>query len=146
MRPVAIALASAVVACAWSAAAARASCLEQVRELAKQQHVKTDPPTASPQEGGVTSKELRDSGGVIKPPPVADQSVISTPSKSADRMPTLPDVSQAPKGSSKDEATERTSLQSLLIAARSQAERGDEAQCLERLQKAHDLLRRSKTD
>ena len=145
MRRVTIALAGALMACAWPAAA-RATCLEQVHELAKQQHVTSDPPTASPQEGGVTSKELRDSGGVIKPPPVADQSVISPPPKSADRMPTMPDVSRAPKGSSKDEATQRTSLQSLLIAARAQAERGEEAQCLEQLQKARELLQRSKTD
>ena len=124
----------------WSASA---SCLDQVHELAKQQHVSTEPPTASPQGGDVTSRQLGDSGGVIKPPPVGDQSVISPPPRSGDRMPTMPDVSPAPKGSSQDEATKRANLQSLLIAARSQAERGEESHCLERLQKARELAARS---
>jgi len=132
-----------LAAALWSTSVAGATCLEQVNDLAKQHHLSTVPPRADAQDGGVTSRQLRESGGVIKPPPVADQSVVQAPPKSADRMPTLPDVSTAPKGSTKDEAAERTSLQALLIAARAQAERGEETQCLDQLHKAHELLQRS---
>ena len=115
----------------------------QARELAAQHKLKTDPPDASP--GGrseITPKKLSESGGVIQPPPVQDRSVI-TPPPSADRMPTVPNVAPAPMGTPTGEAAERTTLQSLLVAAQAASERGEERQCLEGLEKARQLLRKT---
>lgn len=134
------------------ASAAYAACLDQVRELAQSQRLDADPPKAMPGSGDVTSRDLAESGGVIQPPPTSDRSVIAPPVPSADRMPTLPDVTPraesagpaASRETAQGQAVERASLQALLIAARSQAERGEEAQCLERLDKARQLLDRKK--
>lgn len=124
-----------------------ATCLEQVRDLADRYHVVTAPPSAG-QPAPITPNQLSRSGGVIEPPPVDDKSVITPPQPSQGAMPTLPDVSRdrpqskAEPEASKAEAVERASLQALLVAARAQAERGEEAQCLDRLNKAHELLAR----
>ena len=121
-------------------------CLDRVRELARSQKISTDPPTASPDKApgapgqgtgpGATSRELGRSGGVIEPPATADRSVITPPATTDSRMPTMPDVTPKP-------AADRTALQALLVAARAEAERGQEAGCLDALEKARKLLKRT---
>jgi hypothetical protein len=119
------------------------TCMDQVRDLADRYHVTTKPPKADTDAGRITPEQLSKSGGAVNPPPVADQSVIAPPHPSSDRMPTLPDVARSTSEPPKAQAVERASLQSLLMAAREQAEHGHEAQCLDRLHKAHELLARS---
>lgn len=135
--PVVVLLASTVTAQAET-------CLDRVREMAAGQGISTDPPTLSPGEARRpgSSGDLARSGGVVEPPPVSDRSVI-TPPRDHSGMPTLPDVkpAQPPEGRGLD-AADRSTLQALLVAARAQAERGDETGCLEGLRKAHDLLSR----
>jgi hypothetical protein len=120
-----------------------ATCIEQVHELADRYHVTTKPPKADA-DAGVTTNQLSQSGGVVKPPPVADNSVIAPAHPSSDRMSTMPDVSKTTPEPPKAEAAAHASLQALLMAAREQAERGQEAQCLDRLQQAQQLLNRPK--
>ncbi len=143
--------------------AAAEGCLDQVRELARSQNISTDPPTASPDKApgagggatgpGVTSRELGRSGGVIEPPATSDRSVITPPATTDNRMPTMPDVTQKPgtpptteaakEEAKKDSAADRTALQAVLVAARAEAERGQEANCLDGLEKARQLLKRA---
>src|SRR5215831_1669055 len=68
------------------------TCIDQVHELADRYHITTKPPKADADANGITTDQLSKSGGAIKPPPVADNSVIAPPHPSSDRMPTLPDV------------------------------------------------------
>lgn len=139
----------------WPGLAAAEGCLDQVRELARAQNIATDPPTASPDKApSVTSRELGRSGGVIEPPAISDRSVIAPPATTGSRMPTMPDVTPkpgtpppqqaAPNAAMKDRAADRTALQALLVAARAEAERGQEANCVDTLKKARELLERSK--
>ncbi len=143
--------------------AAAEGCLDQVRELARSQNISTDPPTASPDKApgapgqgtgpGVTSRELGRSGGVIEPPATSDRSVIAPPATTDSRMPTMPDVTQKPgtpppRQAAKDEArkdaaVDRTALQAVLVAARAEAERGQDAGCLDALEKARQILKRA---
>jgi hypothetical protein len=143
VRQAAIAsLLASVLTLPLACAANAATCLEQVRQLADRYHVTTEPPKADADAGRITPKQLSKSGGVVEPPPVVDKSVIAPAHPSSDRMATIPDVTPSAPEPPKAQAVERASLQSVLMAARSQAERGEEAQCLERLQKAHELLAR----
>ena len=158
MRILAVALAF------WPGFAAAEGCLDQVRELAKSQNISTDPPTASPDRAspkgplptrppGVTSRELGRSGGVIEPPATSDRSVITPPGTTDSRMPTMPDVTRTPgppptqeaarDEAKKERAADRTALQALLVAARAEAERGQEANCVDTLKKARELLERA---
>lgn len=136
-----------LVASAESAAAE--NCLDQVRKLAERHRLSDDPPTVSPNGGPrPTPEQLGRSGGVIEPPPVQDKSVIAPPSGTGSRMPTVPDVAQpstqAPKPESPSAtAADRTTLQALLVAARAQAERGMERECLDRLDEAQRIAQRS---
>jgi hypothetical protein len=143
VRQAAIAsLLAGVTALPLACAAHASTCMDQVRDLADRYHVTTKPPKADAEGGRITPEQLSKSGGVVKPPPVADKSVIAPSHPSSDRMPTLPDVAQSTPEAPKAQAVERASLQSLLMAAREQAENGLEAQCLDRLHKAHELLAR----
>lgn len=139
----------------WPGLAAAEGCLDQVREVARAHNISTDPPTASPDKApSVTSRELGRSGGVIEPPATSDRSVITPPGTTDSRMPTMPDVSRTPgtppsqqaarNTARKDAAADRTALQALLVAARAEAERGQEANCIDTLKKARELLERSK--
>ena len=139
----------------WPGLAAAEGCLDQVRELARAQNIATDPPMASPDKApSVTSRELGRSGGVIEPPATSDRSVITPPGTTDSRMPTMPDVTGKPgtppgppaarNEARKDAAADRTALQALLVAARAEAERGQEANCVDTLKKARELLERSK--
>ncbi|MFN4018446.1 MAG: hypothetical protein ACK4JB_24130 [Reyranella sp.] len=137
-------LTAALTLCAgalWPGLAAAEGCLDQVQDLARAHNVSTDPPTASPdQSPSVTSRELSRSGGVIEPPATSDRSVISPPATVDSRMPTMPDVTDKPG----TPPPQRAALQALLVAARAEAERGQEANCVDTLKKARELLERSK--
>lgn len=139
----------------WPGLAAAEGCLDEVRALAQAQNIPTDPPTASPDKApSVTSRELGRSGGVIEPPATSDRSVVTPPASADSRMPTMPDVTQKPSPppspqaardeSRKEGAADRTALQALLVAARAEAERGQEANCVDTLKQARELLERSK--
>jgi hypothetical protein len=85
----------------------------------------------------LTPRDLSDSGGVIEPPAVQDKSVIAPPAGQASPMPTLPDVTP-----DKARAANRTALQAILVAARAEAERNNEAGCREGLARAAKVLER----
>jgi len=131
--------------------AAADGCLDQVRSLAGRYDISTDPPTASPSESkpGVTTQDLARSGGVIEPPAMQDKSVITPPRDQGNAMPTMPDVKTPPpndsanKGTAPPKRPDLTALQALLVAARAQAERGSESECLEGLAKARQLIERA---
>lgn len=118
--------------------AAADTCREEVLRIAKAHDLSTDPPTV-PKEGNknVTPRDLAESGGVVEPPAVQDKSVISPPAGQHSPMPTMPDV--APD---KKQAANRTSLQAVLVAARADAERNNEAGCREGLARAARILER----
>ena len=126
------------------------NCRDRVLELAVQYKIETEPPTIPPGEmrKPVTPEDLARSGGVVEPPPTSDRAVV-TPPQSHSGMPTLPDVSPpSPKaaeaadkgGKTKLDPAETTTLQALLVAARAQAERGMEQECLDGLRKAQRMI------
>lgn len=122
------ACAALVVPCTGAAAE---SCLEQVLRLAARHGVSSDPPA----------------GGVIRPPPVEDRSVIAPPRDQSYGMPTMPNVAPSPPSRESGSGgapggPDLTSLQALLVAARAEAERGNESACLERLEKAREVIER----
>ena len=135
-----------------SATAAAESCLEQVRQLAARHGVSIDLPMAAPNEPpGTPAPDLGRSGGVIEPPATPDKSVITPPRDLRYGMPTLPDVKppakdsaipRAAPGATPDGRLDLTTLQSLLVAARGHAERGNEAECREGVAKARELSAR----
>lgn len=113
------------------------TCLDQVKQLADRHGVSDAPPRATANDSGpTTSDKLARSGGVIEPPATADQNVITPRDMQAYRMPTVPDVTPNDKG------PDRTALQAALMAARAQAERGNEEGCLEALARAKALSSR----
>ena len=125
-------------------AVAADKCLDQVRDLAARHGTPSQPPTAAPdKKSDVTTQDLARSGGVIKPPPVDDKSVITPAPNTRDAMPMVPDV--APKTQQDTPAAERTQLQAALTAARSQAEQGNETGCEEALDRARTLAERADT-
>ncbi|TAJ26202.1 MAG: hypothetical protein EPO67_19025 [Reyranella sp.] len=137
-------LASLALLIAWPDAAA-AACLDDVKSLAAERGLSTDPPTVAP-EGGTkpTPEQMARSGGVIEPPPVQDRSVITPPRSAGAAMPTLPNVTAGPPKEAA--AAERTTLQALLVAARAEAERGNERGCLEGLAKAQAFEDKKKSN
>jgi hypothetical protein len=132
-------------------AASAAGCLDEVRSLAERYHLSSDPPPAPADKAPTTVRpgDLARSGGVIEPPASPDRAVITPPRSAHDAMPTVPDVKDPPQKSAPADAgklgaAETTALQSLLVAARAQAERGAEAECRDRLREAHQLIERAK--
>jgi hypothetical protein len=126
-------------------AASAGTCIEQVRSMANEYGIAVDPPNApkSGVENGVTSKELKKSGGVIEPPQVNDPAVIEPPGGVRYGMPTMPDVGdkspKAEKHSSLD-PQQTALLESILVAARSEALRGSEEDCYKQVRKAQDFV------
>lgn len=119
--------------------AAAEGCLDEVVQLAKRHSISTDPPTVPPDKpADVTPRQLGQSGGVVEPPPVRDKSVIEPPAAGSSKMPTMPDVATR-----RDQASDRTTLQAILVAARAEAERGNEAGCREALGRAAKVLERT---
>lgn len=132
------------VVAANAQAAPSDSCLDQVRDLAARHGTPSKPPTAAPdKKSDITTQDLARSGGVIKPPPVDDKSVITPAPNTRDAMPTVPHV--APKAQQEESAADRTKLQAALTAARSQAEQGNEKGCQEALERARTLAERAET-
>jgi hypothetical protein len=127
------------------------NCRDRVLELAAQYKIETEPPTIPPGEmrKPVTPEDLARSGGVVEPPPTSDRSVV-TPPRSHSGMPTLPEVTPPPtppkaaetdkRSMTKLDPAETTTLQALLVAARAQAERGMERECLDGLRKAQRVM------
>lgn len=122
------------------------SCLEQVNSAAEAHHLSVEPPDARPAGPGVTSGDLSKSGGVIEPPKVGDPAVVEPPGGVRYGMPTVPDVtSDAPRArmngtSDTLSAQDVAILESILVAARADAQRGDEAGCFKKMRKAQDFL------
>jgi hypothetical protein len=138
---VALAASGTMVVLAGQAMAAD-SCLDQVRDMAGRYGMSSMPPTASADgKGEVTTQQLARSGGVIKPPPTDDKSVIMPSPDKHDAMPTVPDI--APQALKAEPAADHTKLQAALTAARTEAEQGNEKGCLEALGRAHTLADRS---
>jgi hypothetical protein len=138
----------AVMLASLSGPALAENCRDRVQELAQQYKIETDPPTIPPGEmrRPVTPEDLARSGGVVEPPPTSDHSVV-TPSRSHSGMPTLPEVAPPPPKAEADkrsmtklDPSETTTLQALLVAARAQAERGMEQECLDGLRKAQRMI------
>lgn len=122
------------------------NCLDRVEQMAAAYGTSTDPPTIPPGEmkKPVSPDDLARSGGVVEPPTTSDRSVI-TPPRDHSGMPTIPDVVRPqPKDKSATApplgAADMSTLQAVLVAARAQAERGMEAECLEGLRKAEQLI------
>ena len=114
-----VVLASLAVLALGAEVAAAQSCLDQVRRMADEHGISTDPPSVAPGSNrGVTTQELGRSGGVIEPPRVDDKSVITPPRETSPGMPTMPDTSSKPRESAR---VGRTALQALLVAARARA-------------------------
>ena len=149
LTPVSLTLASLTLVAAMAGTASAQSCIDRVRELGARHGIVTDPPTfsldrsAPGSESGVSTRQLGRSGGVVEPPRVQDKAVIAPPPAAGAAMPTLPDVTPAPpsnpRGAETARAVDRTTLQALLMAARAQAERGNEQGCLDGLAKAQQL-------
>ena len=122
------------------------NCLDRVEQMAAAYGTSTDPPTIPPGEmkKPVSPDDLARSGGVVEPPTTSDRSVI-TPPRDHSGMPTLPEVVR-PKPKEKDANTQKlgaadmSTLQAVLVAARAQAERGMETECLDGLRKAEQLI------
>lgn len=122
------------------------NCLDRVEQMAAAYGASTDPPTIPPGEmkKPVSPDDLARSGGVVEPPATSDRSVI-TPPRDHSGMPTMPDVARpAPTEKSARARTldpaDMSTLQAVLVAARAQAERGMEAECLDGLRKAEQLI------
>lgn len=138
---------------AMAGTASAQACIDRVRDLGERHGIVTDPPTLSPDgsapgsKSGVSTRDLGLSGGVVEPPRVQDRAVIAPPPGVGAAMPTLPDVTPSPPSRAGGEETataravDRTTLQALLMAARAEAERGNEQGCLEGLAKAQRLDR-----
>lgn len=139
-----VAAAGLAIVAANAQAAPSDRCLDQVRDLAARHGTPSKPPTAAPdKQSNITTQDLARSGGVIKPPPVDDKSVITPAPNTRDAMPTVPHV--APKAQQEEPAADRTKLQAALTAARSQAEQGNEKGCQEALERARTLAERAET-
>ena len=133
---------------------AAASCLDDVHALAEGSGLSSKPPVVAPDSKdnpGVTSRQLSRSGGVVTPPPTADNSVIKPPGNTDPGMQTMPQAKPAPspassspgQGAKAEAGAERAALQAALTAARAAAERGDEQACRDGLGKARDLAEKN---
>jgi hypothetical protein len=128
---------------------AAGSCLGRIERFAQERGLSIDPPDAVPNSPGKapTPDTLGRSGGVIEPPPSKDKAVIKPRGDIHYGMPTMPEVppQAKPGGGTAGEAksaSDQALLESALIAAKSEAERGNEKDCLERLQQAEQLASR----
>jgi hypothetical protein len=122
------------------------NCLDRVQQMAAAYGTSTDPPTIPPGEmkKPVTPDDLARSGGVVEPPATTDRSVI-TPPRDHSGMPTMPNVAKPDANDSRAQAqrlgaADISTLQAVLVAARAQAERGMEGECLDGLRKAEQLV------
>lgn len=136
-----------VISLAFAVAPARAdSCIEQVEDLAGQYGLSTDLPDAATQDtpDAPVSDDLAQSGGLIKPPADPDSpEVIDPPQNTQPATPTLPDATPGPQtegGAAGLSSADLVLLESILVGARAEAERGDEVDCFNRLSRARDFI------
>lgn len=122
-------------------AAAAGSCLEVVEQLSEQLGIDTTLPAPGEQATSMTDK-LKASGGVLQPPDIGAPVAVQPPAQ-ADRMPTTPPIepqtSEGVPSEGGSGAARKVQLQSLLTAARSAGQRGDDAECTARLEEAQQL-------
>lgn len=151
-RPFAVAM---VIALAPAASLA-GPCGDAAGQLARAHDLRADPDAGETGSRGGTSlsDRLAETGGVLVPPdePAANsESVIEPPDPERFPMPTAPDVqarppsppdeAPAPDGAPEvQEGADRLRAESLLMAARTADEEGDEDTCRERLAEARDIL------
>lgn len=146
-----VALITALSLFSTAAPATAATCLDRLEQIAAAYSIDTDPPDLARNAPPATSSsDLARSGGVIEPPPTGDQAVIAPP-ETGSAMATVPDLGpqngeSSPAPLNGLTAADTVILDSLLVAARADAERGDEDGCLERLGEAEDVLRRARPD
>jgi hypothetical protein len=114
-------------------------CLARVLATAERYGVATDPPTAGPRNPDVTVEELARSGGVVEPRRLKDGTVIAPPPGSRYGMATLPDIERRELP-----GIDLTALQAVLVAARAQAERGNDSGCWATLEKARTIIERER--
>ena len=136
------ALAAAALLLLSATVPAGAKCLDDVHAMAEAHGVSSRPPVAAPdskQSPPVTTHDLARSGGVIAPPPTADNSVIKPSGNPDPGMKTVPDAKTSTPAPA---AARQTALQAALTAARADAERGDEQACRDSLAKARQLAER----
>lgn len=121
-------------------AAAEPSCRDAVDQLAEELGFETALPSPASQAPSMTDK-LKGSGGVLQPPDVGAP-VAVIPPETAGRMPTAPAI---PPQTAEGEPAPRlgtarqAQLESLLMAARAAADRGNSAECRARLAEAEQL-------
>ena len=118
--------------------AAAETCLDRVLAVGARYGVPTDPPTAGPGDSDVTARDLAKSGNVIEPERTKDNAVVAPPAGKSYGMPTLPDV----KTKQESPGIDLTALQAVLVAARAQAERGNQAGCRATLAKVDTIVER----
>lgn len=123
------------------------SCLDQVRAHASEYNLSINPPDAPSDTvpGTLDLNDLGKSGGVIEPPPTGDPAVIEPPDNFKHSMPTLPVTPPTPKARGDGDAPRMNAadlvlLESVLVAARSEALRGQEKDCFDRLHAAQKLV------
>jgi hypothetical protein len=116
------------------AAAAAPSCLEVVDQLSRQFGLDTSLPTPG-EYGQNLSDTLKESGGVMLPPDKGAPVAVQPPAEGSGRMATAPPVGrdQAPA------AARHVQMESLLTAARTAGQRGNERECAARLAEAQQL-------
>lgn len=119
------------------------SCLDEVDRIAEKYRLDTDPPDATER---LHSDDLADTGGLIEPPSTHDPAMVEPPPPNDElfAMPTTPirPAPARPTDEKGDElsASERAFLESMLIAARAEAERGKEEDCYKRLRAVQSFL------
>ena len=119
------------------------TCLEQVRQLAHEHSLSIDPPNYRPGDSmrDVKPRNSGRNGDIIEPKEPRDPAVIAPRDGDRYRMPTLPEVGKPKADRAENESkmlspSEVSILETLLIAARNDAQRGEEKKCFEKLEKA----------
>ena len=126
------------------------NCLDRVEQMASAYGTSTDPPTIPPGEmkKPVSPDDLARSGGVVEPPATSDRSVITPPRDSFRHADDARPRAASAQGQEREGPDARpgrhVQLQAVLVAARAQAERGMEAECLDGLRKAEQLIAHAK--
>ena len=128
-----------------STSAWASSCLDQVESLADAYNLTIDPPDVATRGSSdpIDSQDLAQSGGVIEPPATSDGSVIEPPDDLQYGMETVPTPEPGPLAPIEPDAlsaSDRMIAESVLMSARVDAERGEELDCFNKLQKAKGLL------
>ncbi|MEX2615225.1 MAG: hypothetical protein WD767_03925 [Alphaproteobacteria bacterium] len=132
-----------------AAPASAETCLEQAHEIADIYGLSIDPPDIGRENvpGTEAPDEAPPQGGVFEPAPTGDQGVMEPPDDRRYGMPTTPDVNGGAKPAENQDLaglnpSDRILLESILIAARAEAKRGNEIDCYNQLEKAGKVIQR----